>query len=88
MALHFHNMFVRNTDDRILETFQVKSTKIKFADIGPKFFIVYIFIVPIVYYFRWQLLEAHFKLSDDQQVKVAKVSFENIAILKTAWSIG
>lgn len=90
MEVHFHEyrgMFVRNTGNPILEISQVRSTKIKCVDMRPKFFIVYT-LVPIVYYFRWHLLEAHFKLSDGQQVKVAKSSFESIALLKTAWSIG
>ena len=59
-------MFMKNTGDCILETVQIRSIKIKFGDIRPKFLIVKIFIVPIVYYFRWQFLEAHFKLSDVQ----------------------
>ena len=59
-------MFMKNTGDCILETVQIRSIKIKFGDIRPKFLIVKIFIVPIVYYFWWQFLEAHFKLSDGQ----------------------
>ena len=41
-------MFIKNKEDFIFETFQIKSTKIKFADIRPKFFIVKMFIVLIV----------------------------------------
>ena len=59
-------MFMKNTGHCILETVQIRSIKIKFGDIRPKFLIVKIFIVPIVYYFWWQFLEAHFKLSDGQ----------------------
>ena len=59
-------MITENTEDCILETFQIRSIKIKFGDIRPKSFIVKIFEVPIVYYFRWQFLEAQFKLSDAQ----------------------
>ena len=54
-------MFIKNTEDCILETFQIRSIKIKFGDIQPKFLIVKIFIVLIVYYIRWQFLEAYCK---------------------------
>ena len=59
-------MFVKNTEDCILETFQIRSSKTKFGDIQTSFFIVKIFIVPIVYYFWWQFLEAHSELSEGQ----------------------
>ena len=36
-------MFIKDTEDFIPETFQIRSTKIKFADIHSKFFIVKIF---------------------------------------------
>ena len=81
-------MFIKNREDYILEPFQIRSIKIKFGDIRPKYFIVKIFIVLIVYYFRWQFLEAHFKLSGDHYVKVGKSGIENITMLKTIWLIG
>ena len=59
-------MSVKNTEDCILETFQIRSSKTKFGDIQTSFLIVKIFIVPIVYYFWWQFLEAHFELSEGQ----------------------
>ena len=59
-------MFIENTEDCILETFQVRSSKIKFRYIQPKLLIAKIFIVPMIYYFRLQFLEAHSELSDGQ----------------------
>ena len=59
-------MFIENTEDCILETFQVRSSKIKFAYIRSKLFIAKIFIVVMIYYFRLQFLEAHSELSDGQ----------------------
>ena len=50
-------IFIKNTEDCILDTFQIRSPKIKFGDIRPKVFFVKVFIVLIFYYFRWRLSE-------------------------------
>ena len=79
---------IKNREDCILGTLYIRSTKIKFEDICPKFFIAKIFIVLIVYYFWWQLPGVNFKFSYGRQVKATKASLENITILKTIWLIG
>ena len=43
-------MFIKNPEDCNLEIFQIRSSKIKFGNIGSKFFIVKSFVVPIIYY--------------------------------------
>lgn len=58
-------MFIKNTKDCILKTFQIRHVKIKFEDIRPIFFIIKIFIIPIFNYLQWKFLEAHFKLNDN-----------------------
>ena len=95
MKFHLHVSFpfnrgtiIKNREDCILGILYIRSTKIKFADICTKFFIVKICIVLIVYYFWWQLPGVNFKFSYAQQVKAPKASLENITILKTIWLIG
>ena len=58
-------MFIENAKDCILKTFQIRNVKIKFEDIRPKFFIIKIFIIPIVNSLQWKFLEADFKLNDN-----------------------
>ena len=87
MKLHLDGSFLFNRENCILETLHIRSTKIKFVNICPKFFIVKILKVLIVYCFRWQLVGVHFKFSYSQEAKVGKASLENITVLKASWLI-
>ena len=71
-------MFIENTKDCILKTFQIRNVKIKFEDIRPKFFIIKIFIIPIVNSLQWKFLEADFKLNYNWHKKVVNCISENI----------
>lgn len=50
-------IFIKNTEDCILDTFQIRSPKIKFENIRPNVFFVKVFIVLIFHHFRWRLSE-------------------------------
>lgn len=53
-------IFNKNAEDCIFEHYQIRRLK---WNICPNFCIFKMFIVSMAYHFRWQYLEAHFKLS-------------------------
>ena len=73
-------MLIKDTEGCIPETFQIWSTKIKFADIHPNSFIVKIFLVSIIGYFGWQFLEIR-SVNKSRKVWFRKI----VVVLKLIW---
>ena len=85
LIVKYWNIIFNFIETVLLKHFRSRNAKIKFADIHPKFFIIKMFLVPMVYYFRWQFWKSYFKLlsaSVSWKVPIPDYCVENNLICK------